>query len=93
MDKTQILEALKTVTYPGLSRDIVSFGLVKSAEIAPDGAVVRTAARHIFTHRVWDMRVYIVPCAAPAGPFTWLDISETGAALPSAFRVCLKGVE
>ena len=39
MDKTQILEALKTVTYPGLSRDIVSFGLVKSAEIAPDGAV------------------------------------------------------
>ena len=30
-----ILEALKTVKYPGYSRDIVSFGLVK--EIAVNG--------------------------------------------------------
>src|ERR1700688_3292566 len=34
----QIKNALRTVKYPGYSRDIVSFGLVKQA-IAKDGAV------------------------------------------------------
>ena len=34
----QVLEILKTVKYPGLSRDIVSFGLIKSVRI--DGASV-----------------------------------------------------
>lgn len=31
--------ALTTVKYPGFSRDIVSFGLVKNIEVSPDGAV------------------------------------------------------
>lgn len=39
MDKSTILQALRGVAYPGLSRDIVSFGLVKKAEIEADGAV------------------------------------------------------
>lgn len=34
-----VLEILKKVTYPGLSRDIVSFGLVKKAECNADGSV------------------------------------------------------
>lgn len=33
MDKEKILAALKTVAYPGLSRDVVSFGLVKRVEV------------------------------------------------------------
>lgn len=33
MDKDQIREILKQVKYPGFSRDIVSFGLVKSVEV------------------------------------------------------------
>lgn len=40
MDKTDVLKALGTVAYPGLSRDIVSFGLVKNADVTPDGSVV-----------------------------------------------------
>lgn len=39
MDNSRVLEILKSVVYPGLSRDIVSFGLVKKAEVSPDGAV------------------------------------------------------
>ena len=31
--------ALTTVKYPGFSRDIVSFGLVKDVQVSPDGAV------------------------------------------------------
>lgn len=34
-----VLEILKKVAYPGLSRDIVSFGLVKKAECNADGSV------------------------------------------------------
>ncbi len=37
MSKEQILKALATVQYPGLTRDIVAFGLVKNVEIAPNG--------------------------------------------------------
>ena len=32
MNKTEIIEILKTVKYPGFSRDIVSFGLIKEVE-------------------------------------------------------------
>ncbi|MBU0692391.1 Mrp/NBP35 family ATP-binding protein [bacterium] len=37
----QILEKLKTIKYPGLSRDIVSFGLIKGIEIADDAATIK----------------------------------------------------
>ena len=39
MNNEQIIEILKKVAYPGLSRDIVSFGLVKKAEVSADGNV------------------------------------------------------
>ena len=35
-----IRAALTTVKYPGFSRDIVSFGLVKDITVSPEGAVV-----------------------------------------------------
>ena len=37
----QIKEALKAVKYPGFSRDIVSFGLVKGVEISGDAVTVQ----------------------------------------------------
>ena len=33
MNEKSLLEILKTVSYPGFSRDIVSFGMVKKIEI------------------------------------------------------------
>ena len=33
MNKNKILELLKTVNYPGFSRDIVSFGMVDDVSI------------------------------------------------------------
>ena len=36
MDNAQILELLKSVKYPGFSRDIVSFGLIKEITIKDD---------------------------------------------------------
>ena len=39
MDKDSVMNALKGVKYPGFSRDIVSFGLVRGVEVTPAGTV------------------------------------------------------
>jgi ATP-binding protein involved in chromosome partitioning len=39
----QVLEALKRVSYPGLSRDIVAFGFVKDVEVGGRGVTVTLA--------------------------------------------------
>jgi ATP-binding protein involved in chromosome partitioning len=39
----QILERLRAVPYPGFSRDIVSFGLVRDVEVSTDGITVHLA--------------------------------------------------
>ena len=41
MNKNKILELLKTVNYPGFSRDIVSFGMVDEVSIDGDTINVR----------------------------------------------------
>jgi ATP-binding protein involved in chromosome partitioning len=37
--ETRVWDALKEIRFPGMSRDIVSFGFVKAVTVAPDGAV------------------------------------------------------
>ena len=39
LDKDSVQKALAQVRYPGFSRDIVSFGLLKGIEVSPDGKV------------------------------------------------------
>jgi len=36
MNKEQVLTKLRSINYPGFSRDIVSFGMVKAIEINDD---------------------------------------------------------
>jgi len=43
MSPQDILEQLKTIKYPGYSRDIVSFGIVKDIEVASAGVTVTLA--------------------------------------------------
>ncbi len=42
-DSGQLIEALRSVKYPGFSRDIVSFGLVREAEVRGDEVFVKLA--------------------------------------------------
>ncbi|GBL30716.1 hypothetical protein EMGBS10_18660 [Opitutia bacterium] len=37
LDKDSVQKALAQVRYPGFSRDIVSFGLLKGIEVTPEG--------------------------------------------------------
>src|SRR5258706_5896696 len=39
----ELLERLKTIPYPGFSRDIVSFGLVRDIEVSSGGVTVKLA--------------------------------------------------
>ena len=43
VSEDQIREALKTVKYPGFSRDIVSFGLVKGIDAHNGNVIVQLA--------------------------------------------------
>ncbi len=43
ISKETVRDALKSVKYPGFSRDIVSFGLVNAIEVAADAVTVRVA--------------------------------------------------
>ena len=45
ISEDQIKEALRTVKYPGFSRDIVSFGLVKGIEARNGNVTVRRTVR------------------------------------------------
>ena len=38
--KKDILAALETVPYPGYSRNIVSFGLIREVTVAPEGTTI-----------------------------------------------------
>ncbi len=39
----EVLERLKSVRYPGFTRDVVSFGLIRDIEVASDGVTVHIA--------------------------------------------------
>ena len=43
MSHSSLQDALKSVKYPGFSRDIISFGLVRSAEVVDGRAIVKLA--------------------------------------------------
>ena len=40
MTKDEVIERLKKIKYPGFSRDIVSFGIVKNVEVESDSVKV-----------------------------------------------------
>ncbi len=45
MDNSQILELLKSVKYPGFTRDIVSFGIIKEITVDNDAIKIELALK------------------------------------------------
>jgi ATP-binding protein involved in chromosome partitioning len=59
----QVLEELKTVKYPGFTRDIVSFGMIRDVEVGSSGVNVilaPTTAREEIVHQIRDAVVATV---------------------------------
>lgn len=86
MDSASILEILKKVAYPGLTRDIVSFGLVKKASVSADGAVsveiaVTTSKPEIPELLEKSVRAALAAAGVPAEKIS-VDVKVTMPAAP-----------
>lgn len=55
----EILEALKAVKYPGLSRDIVSFGIIQDIEVGSQGVTVVLAPTTAHEETIADLRAAV----------------------------------
>ena len=83
MDKATILNALKQVKYPGYSRDIVSFGLVREVSIHANGVALSLELSTSDPAFVERLRADVVTALEPIGcASVSVDISVKTAARP-----------
>lgn len=78
----EILEKLKSIAYPGLSRDIVSFGMIKDIEVGSTGVTVilaPTTAREEIVKQIRDAVIATVSQMAGVGS---VEVSVTAAEQP-----------
>jgi ATP-binding protein involved in chromosome partitioning len=70
----EILEALKQVRYPGYSRDIVSFGIVRDIEIASAGVTVTLALANVKSEAVDEISRGVRDCVRAMTGAAQIDI-------------------
>jgi ATP-binding protein involved in chromosome partitioning len=77
----EILEELKKVKYPGLSRDIVSFGMIKDIEVGSTGVTVILAPTTARAEIVETIRESVATAVAGMGVAS-VDVTVTAAEQP-----------
>jgi ATP-binding protein involved in chromosome partitioning len=77
----EILEELKKVKYPGLSRDIVSFGMIKDIEVGSTGVTVILAPTTARAEIVEEIRESVATAVAGMG-VAHIDVTVTAAEQP-----------
>lgn len=83
----EILERLKTIPYPGFSRDIVSFGLVKDVEVASDGITVTLAPSTAKEEVVAEIEAAVqATVGAMPGVAGTVKVARTAAPVPQQRR-------
>lgn len=83
----EILDRLKSVQYPGFSRDIVSFGVVKDIEVGSDGVTVTMAPSTAKEEVVQQLEAAIrATVAAMPGVTGTISIVREAAAVPQGVR-------
>jgi len=73
----QILDALKRIKYPGLSRDIVSFGMVKDIEVGSTGVTVVLAPTTTREDVITELRAAIAQTVTAIPGVTAVEIAIT----------------
>ena len=81
-----LLERLKTVPYPGFTRDIVSFGLVRDIEISSAGVTVKLAPTTAQEEVVRQIEAAVQAALAPVAGGSRVTIVREQAAAPAARR-------
>ena len=72
-----------------------AIGWAEKSGLHPREVLRQVDRSHIFTHIRWDMRGYYLTVSAPGEGLTWLTLPEIEeqAALPTAFRQFLEGID
>src|SRR5690348_6115055 len=83
----EVLEALRRVKYPGYTRDIVSFGMVKDIQVSSSGTAVQlapsTADEEVVRQIEEAVRATVTAIPGVAGPVT---VIRQSAPQPQALR-------
>src|SRR6187401_3044737 len=77
----EILEELKKIRYPGLSRDIVSFGMIKDIEVGSNGVTVVLAPTTARDEIVAQIRDEVIKTVSAMG-VSAVEVSVTAAEQP-----------
>jgi len=93
----EILDELKNVKYPGYSRDIVSFGMVRNIQVASDGITVVLAPGGAREDAVAQIKEAIIGCVRGMTGVDRVEVvvqrdQETGAARANAGPSQIEGV-
>ncbi len=78
----EILEKLKTIRYPGLSRDIVSFGMIKDIEVGSTGVTVILAPTTAREEIVAQIRDAVIATTSAIPGVASVEVSVTAAEQP-----------
>jgi len=73
----EILEVLKAVKYPGLGRDIVSFGMVKDIEVGSTGVTILLAPTTTREEVLAELRAAVARAVTAMPGVTTVDIAIT----------------
>ncbi len=96
IEKGKIVEILKGVQYPGYTRDIVSFGMVKEVEVTQDGVLLRLrdfSGKEEIKREI-ENRIRIALEDTPRVEVTWEVDAERGGKKPTPFvRRHIEGVK
>ena len=90
----EILAELKKVKYPGFTRDIVSFGIIKDIEVAYAGVTVSltmaSAKPEVVEKIVADVKAAVA--AMPGVPAVNVQIEQPATSAPRAAAVSLQPI-
>lgn len=95
-DEQGIRDALRRVKYPGFSRDIVSFGLVKEVVVQGDEVTVQmvlTTNEPAIASQIRDEAQAVLAAAGVARPVVKIDIQSPAQAVPGIGPARIDGVK
>src|SRR5215470_8736102 len=89
----ELLEALKQVKYPGFSRDIVAFGMVKDIEVGGAGVTVQLAPSSDDTAVVAQIRQGVIDTLTPLVRVPIEVVIQRSATAPSRATPEMPGIQ
>lgn len=67
------------------------YGFPINNDISVDHAIYLGQYQHIFTHKIWNNKVYIIKCNKKSNKYTWINLNTMDKySIPTAFKPCIE---